>query len=126
MTVREKIDLLKDQRKLNNRQLSMQSNIPYSTIDNWYKRADPDDMRVSTFRKLCDFFGVTMESMAYDEKEIEYRSDRAMEYSTAEADLIRGYRAASEEIQDNMRYQARTALIKKKDDTGTSSDSAAG
>ena len=125
MTLLEKIDYLSKNRNLNKRQLSVQSGIPYSTIDGLYK-VGYENMRLPTFRTLCDFFGVTMESMAYDEKEIEYRSDRAMEYSPAEADLIRGYRAASEEIQDNMRYQARTALIKKKDDTGTSSDSAAG
>ena len=125
MKLTDKLRDLTKTKNMNRREFSEAVGIPYSTIDNWYKRGY-ENMSIATLKIICDFFGVTMESMAYDEKEIEYRSDRAMEYSTAEADLIRGYRAASEEIQDNMRYQARTALIKKKDDTGTSSDSAAG
>lgn len=74
MTLLEKIDYLIKERGLNKRRLSIQCGIPYSTIDGFYK-VGYENMRLPTFIKLCDFFDVTMESMAYDDKDIVYKKD---------------------------------------------------
>lgn len=72
MTFLEKLDFLMKKNKLNKKRLSEQSGIPYSTIDSFYKQSY-SNIKLSTFRKLCDYFGVTMDSMARDEVvEIEY------------------------------------------------------
>ena len=61
-----------EKNRLNKHKLAELSNIPYTTITNFYKQGY-DNIKLSTFRKLCDYFGVTMDSMARDEVlEIEY------------------------------------------------------
>lgn len=75
MTLIEKIESLEARENLNNRQFALKSGIPYNTIRNFWIQG-VDNMRLTTFKTLCDFFGVTMDSMAYDDKEIEYISDR--------------------------------------------------
>ena len=74
MNLLEKIDFLVKENSLNKRKLSINAGIPYSTIDGLYK-VGYENMRLPTFRKLCDYFNVTMDSMAYDDREIEYKSD---------------------------------------------------
>lgn len=92
MTLLDKIEFLMNQSSLNKRQLSMKSSIPGSTIENWWKKG-VDGMRLSTFRTLCDFFGVTMDSMARDDQDIVYKKDVApVEYSPEERKLIENYR----------------------------------
>ena len=80
MTTRNKMERLMEKKQLNKRQLSIQSDIPYSTLDNLWKRGS-DSMRLPTFMKLCDFFNVTMDSMAYDDREIEYRVDERSDFN---------------------------------------------
>ena len=92
MTVLEKLDYLIDKNGLNRRKLAIQSGIPYTTICNLWIRGN-DSMRLPTFRILCDFFGVTMDSMAYDDREIVYRKDVKMpEISPEERDIIHAFR----------------------------------
>ena len=92
MTVLEKLDYLIAKRGLNKRKLSIQSKIPYNTINNLWVRGT-DSMRLPTFRALCSFFGVTMDSMAYDDKEIVYLKDVEMpEITPAERDIIHAFR----------------------------------
>lgn len=63
----EKLDFLMSERGIKNKHsLSEQSGIAYTTINNWYKRKY-DNMSLSIFKQLCDFFGVTMDSMARDD-----------------------------------------------------------
>ena len=71
MTLLDKIDFLLAKNGLNKRQFSIKSGIPYTTIDGFYKNGYKK-MQLSTFRTLCDYFNVTMDSMAYDDKEIVY------------------------------------------------------
>jgi len=79
MTLLEKIDLLIKKDNLNKRQLSLRADIPYSTIDGFFK-IGYENMKLPTFMKLCDFFNVTMDSMAYDDREIEYRVDERSDF----------------------------------------------
>lgn len=80
MTTLEKLSFLMKQSHLNKRQLSIKSGIAYSTIDNLWKRGS-DSMRLPTIMKLCDFFGVTLDSMAYDDKEIEYKVNEKSDFN---------------------------------------------
>lgn len=93
MTLLEKIDYLLNQKNLNKRQLSIQADIPYSTIANWYKRGF-DGMTLTVFKKLCTFFEVDMTSMAYDELEIKPYDPEAMYTTEHEREVILRYRAS--------------------------------
>lgn len=90
MTLLEKIDYLMKENHLNKRQFSIKSDMPYSTIDNIWKRGT-ESMRLPTFMKICDYFGVTMDSMAYDDREIEYRKDQDEPIPMYDRDYIRKY-----------------------------------
>ena len=74
MTLLEKTGYLIDANRLNKRQFAIESDIPYSTVDNWWKKGI-DNIRLPTFRKLCNYFNVTMDSMAFDDQEIQYKTD---------------------------------------------------
>lgn len=68
MNFLSKLDALMADRELNKRRLADESGIPYTTIVNWYKRGY-DNMSLSNFKILCDFFNVTMDSLARDDVE---------------------------------------------------------
>lgn len=95
MTFIEKLSNLLKDKHLNRKQFSAQINIPYSTIDNWYKRGY-ENLALSTFKKLCRFFKVSMDSMAYDELDIQpYDPDDPPFYTSQhEQKIIKAYRQA--------------------------------
>ena len=115
-----KLDSLMENRKLNKRRLSLQSGIPYTTIDGWYKRGY-ENISMSTFKTLCAFFGVTMESMAYDDRDIEYEKDVKREFPDDESVLLRGYRAASKDTRSNLLLLARQSILAARERTEISS-----
>jgi hypothetical protein len=94
----EKLDFLMYKGKLNKKKLSEQSDIPYTTIVGWYKRGY-SNMSLLTFKKICDYFGVTMDCMARDEvSEIEYYSPKKknLHITPEEELLVKCYRAADD------------------------------
>lgn len=94
----EKLDYLLYVNKINKHKLSELSDIPYTTILNFYKQSY-DNIKLSTFKKLCDFFGVTMDSMARDEvTEIEYYNPKKkdLHITPEEEILVKCYRTADE------------------------------
>lgn len=94
----EKLDFLIKKNDLNKHSLSDLSDIPYTTIMGWYKRGY-DNMSISTFKKLCDFFGVTMDSMGRDDVDnIEYYNpgNKDLHITREEEILIKCYRAADD------------------------------
>lgn len=98
MTFLEKLDFLMKKNSLNKKRLSDQSGIPYSTIDGFYKQSY-NNIKLSTFKRLCDFFSVTMDSMARDEvTEIEYYNPKKKDlHITPEEELlVKCYRAADD------------------------------
>jgi len=102
MKMINKIELLMHEAGLNRRQLSIKAGIPYSTVDNWFK-VDCEKMQLPTFRALCDFFGVTMDSMAWDDQDIVYRKDVKMpEISPSERDMIHTFRYLEEDAKDRI------------------------
>lgn len=66
MNFLEKLDFLMDKYGLNKRTLSQKSDIPYTTIDNWYKRGY-EGLKLTTLRKLNDFFNTTLDYWILDE-----------------------------------------------------------
>ena len=73
MNFLEKLDYLIKNGWEDKKKFAEECGIPYRTIVNW-KNSGYKNMSVTTFRDLCHFLGVTMDSMAYDDKEIEYVS----------------------------------------------------
>ena len=104
MTVLEKIEYLMKKNGLNKRQFSLLSDIPYSTLNNLLLRGT-DSMRLPTFIRICDFFGVTMDSMAYDEMDIVFKKDVAPEeYTPDEKSIIHSFRYLGEEGKKRVLY----------------------
>ena len=80
MKMIEKISLLMKEKGLNKRQLAIKCDLSYGAVDGFFK-VSYENMKLTTFMKLCDFFNVTMDSMAYDDKEIEYRVDEKSDFN---------------------------------------------
>lgn len=98
MNFLDKLDMLMAKNNLNKKSLANDSGIAYTTIVNWYKRGY-DNMTISILKKLCDYFGVTMDSMARNEvKEIEYYNPKKKDlHITPEEELlVKCYRAADD------------------------------
>ena len=97
MTFLEKLDYLIKNNDINKHKLSELSGIPYTTIVNFYKQSY-DNIKLSTFRKLCDYFGVTLDSMARNELEIEYYTPtkKNLHITKEEEILLQYYRAADD------------------------------
>ena len=124
MNLEDKIALLRDMNDINNRQLSTLSGIPYNTVRNFWIQG-VENMRLSTFKTLCSFFGVTMDSMAWDDREIEYIKDRNPDsLSRKEQEMIEMYGKISDEgkqIVDSALKGAYEIAMEKKEEPGLSS-----
>lgn len=91
MTFIEKIDFLLEEQGKNRKEFSKESGIPYTTISNWYQRGY-DKLTLSAFRMVCDYFNVTMDSMAFDDRPIEYKSTSGVtDLSRSERNLVDKY-----------------------------------
>lgn len=62
----EKLDFLMDKYNLNKRTLSQKSGIPYTTIDNWYKRGY-EGLKLTTLKKLNNYFNTKLDFWILDE-----------------------------------------------------------
>ena len=93
MTFLEKVNFLLEKEGLNKRQLSIKADIPYTTIDGWYKRGY-ENITLSTLKKLCRFFDVSMDSMIYDELEIQPYDPERIFTTKREREIIMKYRQA--------------------------------
>lgn len=66
MNFLEKLDSLMNKYGLNKRTLSQKSEIPYTTIDGWYKKGY-EGLKLTTLRKLADYFNITLDYLVLDE-----------------------------------------------------------
>lgn len=66
MTFLEKLDFLMEKYDLNKSTLSQASNIPYTTIDSFYKKGY-ENAKLSTIQKLADYFNTTLDYLMRDE-----------------------------------------------------------
>lgn len=60
MNFTEKLDILMKKRGLNKNTLSKACEIPYTTIDGWYKKG-ASDMKLSTLKKLTAYFDLSLD-----------------------------------------------------------------
>ena len=56
----EKLDYLMEKNHLNKSTLSKACNIPYTTIDGWYKKGYKG-LKLTTLRKLAAYFGTSLD-----------------------------------------------------------------
>lgn len=98
MTFPEKLDLLMESKGLNKHSLSDVTGVGYTTIDAFYKKGYKN-MKLSNFRAICDYFGVTMDCMARDDvDEIEYYNPdkKDLHITRDEEYFLKCYRAADD------------------------------
>lgn len=62
----EKLDYLMEENHLNKNTLSKACNIPYTTIDGWYKKGY-EGLKLTSLKKLSSFFGVPLDFWANDD-----------------------------------------------------------
>ena len=78
---------------LNRRTLSLKTGIPYTTIDNWYKRSY-EGLKLSTAGKLASFFGTTTDYFLREElTDPDYGKTAGFQVEFSEMGLLQKYRA---------------------------------
>ena len=96
MTFLDKLELLMKREGLNRRALSQRTGIPYTTIENWYKRSY-DGLKLSTAGKLARFFGTTTDFLLREElTDPDYGKAQGFAVSVPEMGMVRRYRALDE------------------------------
>lgn len=96
MNFLEKIDFLMNKYGLNKRTLSQKCGIPYTTIDAWYKKGY-EGLKLTTLRKLNDFFNTTLDYWILDEiTDPNYGKSSGFEVEYDEMEHIKKYRTLDE------------------------------
>ena len=65
MGLTDKLDILMKERNINKAELARESGVPYTTIDGFYKKGS-ENAKLSTLKKLCAYFGCTLDFLADD------------------------------------------------------------
>lgn len=66
MGLTDKLDLLMKERNITSKaELARESGVPYTTIDGFYKKGS-DNAKLSTLKKLCAYFGCSLDYLADD------------------------------------------------------------
>ena len=115
MNLQEKLGYLMREKHINKRQLAIKCNLSYGAIDGIFK-VSYENMKLTTFKTLCSFFNVTMDSMARDDREIEYRDDKAMPYSHEDAEMLRKFHSISPPVQEIVSSTLNTAYEQQEAD----------
>lgn len=91
----DKLNYLMNENNLNKSTLSKACEIPYTTIDGWYKKGY-EGLKLTTLRKLANYFGTSLDFWALEDidvKESNYFSDK-------EKKLISDFRELNSQGQD--------------------------
>lgn len=88
----QKLDFLMDKYGLNKNSMSVNSGIPYTTIDGWYKKGY-DGLKLSTFKKLASYFNTTLDFWIKDDvSDPNYGKTYGFEVKPPEMEHIKKYR----------------------------------
>lgn len=88
----EKLNLLMRENKLNKNSLSKSSEIPYTTIDGWYKKGY-ESMQLTTLKKLSNFFETSLDFWANDDiDDPTYGKANGFKVEFTEMQLVKKYR----------------------------------
>lgn len=102
MNFLEKLDFLMDKYGLNKRSLSQKSDIPYTTIDAWYKKGY-EGLKLTTLRKLNDFFNTTLDYWILDEiTDPNYGKTSGFKVNYEEMEHIKKYRLLDASGQEHI------------------------
>lgn len=71
----EKLNYLMEKNHLNKSTLSKACNIPYTTIDGWYKKGY-EGLKLTTLRKLAEYFGTSLDYWASESNESPYQANK--------------------------------------------------
>ncbi|HEY2419886.1 MAG TPA: XRE family transcriptional regulator [Neobacillus sp.] len=69
MKFTDKLDLLMNEKGISRMGVSNGSGVPYTTIVNFYEKGT-DNIKLSTLRKLADFFNVSLDYLVDDEQDV--------------------------------------------------------
>ncbi len=69
MGLTDKLDMLMAERNMNKADLARESGVPYTTIDGFYKKGS-ENAKLSTLKKLCLYFGCTLDFLADDSNDV--------------------------------------------------------
>lgn len=94
MGLTDKLDLLMKERNINKAELARESGIPYTTIDGFYKKGT-DNAKLSTLKKLCSYFGCSLDFLA---------DDSVVEESTTIAAHFDGDEYTEEELDEIKKF----------------------
>lgn len=83
MELIEKLNLLMKKNNIKNlAQLSRETNIPYTTLKSIFD-GEVNDVRLSTSRKLCDYFNITLDELLDDDISLEDSISNNTDFRTA-------------------------------------------
>lgn len=101
MELIEKLNLLMEKNNIKNiSQLSKETNIPYTTLKSIFD-GDVNDIRLSTSRKICDFFHITLDELLDDDIALDsfrYASSNGIDLEGLDEETI-------EDIKDYVEYK---------------------
>ena len=95
MSFTEKLDMLMAERRINKSILSREADIPYTTIDGFYKKGS-DNIKLSTLKKLAAYFHCSLDYLVDDSNSSSAPITMAAhfdgdEYTEDELDDIKAY-----------------------------------
>lgn len=93
MTLLEKLEYLMQQKGINNSQLAKGADIPYTTVDGFFKKG-MDNVKLPTLRKLAKYFNCTLDYLVDDEIS---KQDITIEFNDKELDHIKKYRQLNDD-----------------------------
>lgn len=93
MTFLEKVSFLMDKYGLNKRTLSQKSDIPYTTIDGWYKKGY-EGLKMSTLKKLAEYFNTSLDYLVRDD------------VTDPNVGKTNGFKTSFEEVEHIEKYRA--------------------
>lgn len=98
----EKLNLLMKRDNYNKNSLSKASGIPYTTIDNWYKRGY-DNLQLPTVKRLCSFFNTSLDFWLKEEvTDPDYGKAMGFEITLKEMEHIKKYRTLDPRSQSHV------------------------
>lgn len=115
MNFLEKLDFLMNKYGLNKRTLSQKSQIPYTTIDGWYKKGY-EGLKLTTLRKLNDFFNTALDFWILDEiTDPNYGKTSGFKVEYDEMEHIKKYRSLDPSGKNRIDYELDSELARLKE-----------
>lgn len=111
----EKLNFLMDKNNLNKSTLSKSCDIPYTTIDGWYKRGY-EGLKLPTLKKLSNYFGTSLDYWADDNliEPIPPKINNFILTQRDEIELLTDYRVLNDSTKVYVRGVAKGFSISEK------------